>query len=249
MSEANLIFSSDTTPENISISGDYLTVEAHANPEVEGIRVYSESEDITVMENAGQVLIESATRSGQAPVTINFFGISVGSSARKNRVRIETGEGVNAEITTDAGRITCTGTWKNVRARTDAGSVRIDRAVDVDVNADAGAVTIGTVLTARIKVDAGNLQIDSLGGDATLEADAGNIRVGAARRGTLRARTDAGSIQVGIPFGTAVNANCKTELGQVRSELPPSQHDDAPERFLNLDARTSLGSIKIMRAQ
>ncbi|MEV4250349.1 hypothetical protein AB0J63_43970 [Streptosporangium canum] len=102
-------------------------------------------------------------------------------------------------------------------------------------------------LPGRIAVaGAGNVTVDRAADALRVTVEQGVVKVGAIGRGRADLDVGAGTINVGIPDGTAALLDAKTTLGRVRDTL-----DDNPEESggntVELHAHVARGDIQLHR--
>ncbi|GIF62617.1 hypothetical protein Ais01nite_06520 [Asanoa ishikariensis] len=160
--------------------------------------------------------------------------------AETGRLRVNTGAGditvahVNgdAEVTTGTGRLHIgavdgTATVKNSSGETWVGEV-------------GGAL--------RANSANGDIAVDRARGGAALKTANGSLRVLEAVRGRVSLETAAGSLEVGIPTGTAAWLDLDVKNGAVRNTLGGSSGPVEGDETVEVRARTYFGDIMIHRA-
>jgi hypothetical protein len=85
-------------------------------------------------------------------------------------------------------------------------------------------------------------------GDLTLRNTYGTVRVGEMVNGTCTVTTSYGSVDVGIPPGTAAYLDLRSDHGRVRSELDRATEPRPDAEQATVRARTSYGDITIRRS-
>jgi DUF4097 and DUF4098 domain-containing protein YvlB len=156
----------------------------------------------------------------------------------------------------------------SLRLRTGAGHIGIDRVTgDADVSTGTGRVQIGKVEGAVVLKNSsgdtwigdiggmlranganGDIAVDRAAGGATLKTANGSLRVLEAVRGQVSLETAAGSIEVGIPTGTAAWLDLDVKNGAVRNTLDGSSGPAERDETVEVRARTYFGDILIHRA-
>lgn len=132
---------------------------------------------------------------------------------------------------------------------TGAGSVRVDEVhADTVIKNSYGESRIGTT-TAQLNVNGahGKIVVDRSSGRTTLKSAHSNIRVKSAQTGEVQAQTSSGSIDIGIPDGTAAWLDVASEHGKIRNRL---QHASGPaehERTVEVRATTRYGNVTVRR--
>jgi hypothetical protein len=148
------------------------------------------------------------------------------------------------------------------------GDVTVGRATgDAHLSTATGELQVGTVDgTASLKSSYGAITVTDARGDLRARSAAGDVRlgraagdvdarsaygaitVGGAGGGRLDLATAAGSIEVGVPEGTAAWLDVQTDYGEVRNELQAGDAPAAGDGRLEVRARTGVGDITIRRA-
>lgn len=130
-----------------------------------------------------------------------------------------------------------------------AGSVRIDEfAGDGTVRASNGAVTVGDV-TGSLDVTGAHAEIavDRVRGVLTAKSAHAGIRAGCVVSGQVSLTTSYGSIEVGVPEGTAAFLDVSSEHGTVRNQLTPAEAPVEDEATAEILATTGYGDIIVRR--
>ncbi|MEV4534212.1 DUF4097 family beta strand repeat-containing protein [Asanoa sp. NPDC049518] len=155
-----------------------------------------------------------------------------------------------------------------LRLDTGAGDITVARvAGDADVTTGTGRLHIGAVEgTATVKNSSGetwvgevggalranaangDIAVDRARGGAALKTANGSLRVLEAVRGRVSLETAAGSLEVGIPTGTAAWLDLDVKNGAVRNTLDGSAGPAEGEETVEVRARTYFGDIVIHRA-
>jgi hypothetical protein len=142
------------------------------------------------------------------------------------------------------GRVTGTTT-----VRASAGSVRITE-LDGDgtVRAANGTTTVGSV-TGSLEVAGahGEIVVGRLRGTLTAKAAYGGIRVDRVESGAVTLTTSYGSIEVGLPEGTAGWLDVTSAHGTVRNQLRPTEGPVDDEATAEIHASTGYGDIIVRR--
>ncbi|MDG4825828.1 DUF4097 family beta strand repeat-containing protein [Asanoa sp. WMMD1127] len=155
-----------------------------------------------------------------------------------------------------------------LRLETGAGDITVDRAAgDAEVTTGTGRVHVGKVEGASVVKNSsgetwigeavgtlranganGSIDVDRVTGGATLKTANGSLRVREAVRGQVTLDTAAGSIEVGIPTGTAAWLDLDVKNGAVRNNLAGTTGPDETDEKVEIRARTYFGDISIQRA-
>ena len=165
-----------------------------------------------------------------------------------SRLRVTVPEGACLNARIDAGSINAEHPWDQVQVHASAGSIRLGDCKSAQVHADAGSIVIGALHDGSARARAGSVRIRSTTGTVSAHTEAGSIKVIEAYEGFLDLSSQLGTVSVGVPEGTAVLADCRSEFGQATTDLPRQDHPEALERRLELRARAQMGTVRVRRA-
>ena len=157
-------------------------------------------------------------------------------------------EGARLDARIDAGSINAEHPWDQVQVQASAGSIRLGDCKSAQVHADAGSIVIGALHDGSVRARAGSVRIRSTTGTVSAYTEAGSVKVIEAYEGFLDLSSQLGTVSVGVPQGTAVLADCRSEFGQATTDLPRQDHPEALERRLELRARAQMGTVRVRRA-
>lgn len=136
-----------------------------------------------------------------------------------------------------------------IAVKANAGSVRIDElAADGAIRASNGPTTVGSV-TGSLDVVGANAEIavGSVRGALTVRSANAGIRVDRVESGSVALTTSYGSIEVGVPEGTAAWLDVTSQHGNVRNQLHPTQGPVDDEATAEIRASTGYGDIVVRR--
>jgi DUF4097 and DUF4098 domain-containing protein YvlB len=155
---------------------------------------------------------------------------AVALASSTGNINLERATG-DAELTTASGEI---------RAGDIDGTVEIKNSNgDTHLGKVAGGV--------RVKAANGDISIDYVHGPVNVKTASGDIRIGEVGTGSVTAQTGYGSVEIGVPDGTAAWLDLNTGYGQLRNTLeaggPPGPEDPRVE----IHARSGYGDITIRR--
>ena len=137
----------------------------------------------------------------------------------------------HAEITSGSG---------DIRVRElDGGAVIKNSNGDAWVGSAAGDL--------RLHAANGNLAVDRAEATLVAKSSNGDVRLGEAAGSSVTLETKLGSVEVGIPEGTAAWLDVKSTAGRVRNGLDSSGAPDPSAPIVEVRARTSIGDIVIRR--
>ncbi|WP_425955860.1 DUF4097 family beta strand repeat-containing protein [Xylanimonas sp. McL0601] len=135
--------------------------------------------------------------------------------------------------------------------RAAAGSVRVREVVgDAVVKSSNGDTTIGSV-TGSLTVSGahGEIIIGRVRGTVNAKASSGGIRVDSIDAGSLTLATSYGSVEVGVPEGTAAWLDASSKYGNVRNLLEPSDAPVDEGNAVEVHATTSYGDVIVRRPE
>lgn len=135
-----------------------------------------------------------------------------------------------------------------LNVRSSSGSVRVDEVADGTIRASNGTITVGSV-TGELTVTGsnGDVVVDRVCGELAVRSAHGGIRLGGVERGIARVATSYGSIEAGVPEGTAAYLDVSSGHGTVRNELSPADGPSDDEATAEIHATTGYGEIIIRR--
>ncbi|MBO0610309.1 DUF4097 family beta strand repeat-containing protein [Myceligenerans salitolerans] len=148
-----------------------------------------------------------------------------------------------------AGNLVVGRTGGTANVKVSAGSARIEEFTgDGSLRATNGTVTIGDV-TGSLDVTGAHAEIavSRVRGSLTAKSAHSGIRVNNVVSGSVSLTTSYGSIEVGVPEGTAAFLDVASEHGAVRNQLTPAAAPVEGEGTAEVHARTGYGEIIIRR--
>ncbi|MBE7701053.1 DUF4097 family beta strand repeat protein [Oerskovia sp. Sa1BUA8] len=153
------------------------------------------------------------------------------------------------DIKVSAGSLTVGRAAGPTSAVVSAGGLRI-REVDGDavVKVPNGTTEIGRTST-RLQVNGahGEISIGRSLGETVVRCAHGNIRVEQAASGSLTLASSYGSIEVGVPEGTAAWLDAGSQHGEVRNLLEDVAGPDESDLTVEVRASTSYGDVVVRR--
>lgn len=132
-----------------------------------------------------------------------------------------------------------------------AGSVRVrEVAGDASVRCTNGTTTIGRV-TGSLEVTGahGEVVVDRVAGTLRARAASGGIRVDHVESGSVDLSTSYGTVEVGVPEGTAAWLDVSSQYGGVRNLLQSAGGPVEDERTAEVRARTGYGDVVVRRPE
>jgi DUF4097 and DUF4098 domain-containing protein YvlB len=182
-------------------------------------------------------------------------------------VVIEVPEGSRVTATTGYAEVDVAGVVARCVVQSTGGDIRVEEATSAQLETKYGSATVdrlsdggsvesthGTVRmrqaagTTLLSGSSGDVVLGRATGDLTLRNTYGTVRVGEMVNGTCTVTTSYGSVDVGIPPGTAAYLDLRSDHGQVRSELGAAAEPAPTLERASVHARTSYGDITIRRA-
>jgi DUF4097 and DUF4098 domain-containing protein YvlB len=182
-------------------------------------------------------------------------------------VVVEVPEGSRVTVTSGYAEVDVAGPVGRCVVQSTGGDIRVEDATSVQLETKYGSVTVdrlsdggsvesthGTVRvrqtagTTLLRGSSGDVALDRAAGDLTLNNTYGAVKVGELVTGTCTATTSYGSVEVGIPTGTAAYLDLRSDHGRVRSELDRATEPRPDAEQATVRARTSYGDITIRRS-
>ncbi|WP_449386254.1 DUF4097 family beta strand repeat-containing protein [Cellulomonas soli] len=153
------------------------------------------------------------------------------------------------DLTVSAGSVVIGRVSGSLRVKVGAGSVRVaEVAGDGTIRAANGTTTIGAV-TGTLDVAGAHAEIavGSVRGALTAKAAHAAITVTAVESGSVQLATSYGSIEVGVPEGTAAWLDVASEHGAVRNQLTPTTGPVENEATAEIRASSGYGDVIVRR--
>ena len=116
------------------------------------------------------------------------------------------------------------------------------------VRASNGTTTVGSV-TGNLVVNGAHadIAVGRVRGSLTARCAHGGIRVGNLESGDATLATSYGSIEVGVPEGTAAYLDVASQHGAVRNQLTPTDGPVDGELTAEVHAKTGFGDVVVRR--
>lgn len=136
-----------------------------------------------------------------------------------------------------------------LEVRSGSGSVRIEEAAGSGtVRASNGTTTVGSVTGSLVVNGAhADIAVGRVRGSLTARCAHGGIRVGNLESGDATLATSYGSIEVGVPEGTAAYLDVASQHGAVRNQLTPTDGPVDGELTAEVHAKTGFGDVVVRR--
>lgn len=182
-------------------------------------------------------------------------------------VQVEVPDGSRVTVTTGYAEVEVAGPVGACAVRSTGGDIRVEEAASVQLETRYGSIAVGRLAsdgrvesthgTVRVGLAAGattvtassgDIVLDRATGDLTVRNTYGTVEIGEVGRGTCAVTTSYGSVDVGIPTGTAAYLDLQSDHGQVRSELDRSSEPGTGVERASVRVRSSYGSITIRRS-
>ncbi|MCB7135546.1 DUF4097 family beta strand repeat-containing protein [Cellulosimicrobium marinum] len=153
------------------------------------------------------------------------------------------------ELKASAGSVTVGRVRHRVDLTASAGSVRVGEvAGEGSVKATNGMTFVGLV-SGSLDVHGanGDIAVDRVHGVLAVKSAHAGIRVGSLDAGTATLATSYGSIEVGVPEGTAAFLDVASQHGTVRNHLTPTEGPVDQESTAEIHATTGYGDVVVRR--
>ena len=153
------------------------------------------------------------------------------------------------DLKVSAGSVVVGRTTGVTSVRASAGYVRLaELAGEGTIRASNGTITVGSV-TGSLEVIGAHAEITVARVQGTLTARSAHagIRVDRVESGRVALTTSYGSIEVGVPEGTAAYLEVASEHGAVRNQLQPTEGPVDGEATAEIHARTGYGDVIVRR--
>jgi len=202
------------------------------------------SVEVTVELPAGSSLratagrgIRGTGRLGEARLFAASGDIDVESAA--------TLEAATADGDITVGRVEGAATVQTAR-----GAIRVGHVADgAAIRTAHGAINVGSAGgDVRLTTAHGAINVEKALAGLIVRAASGDLRIGAAVSGRLDLVAGGGSVDVGIPEGTAARLDAHSRHGQVRTELSAAPGPAAADETVELRVRTHRGDILVRRS-
>ena len=132
-----------------------------------------------------------------------------------------------------------------------AGSVRVrEVAGDATIRSANGHTTV-SVVTGSLTVSGahGDIIVGRVAGSLVAKASYGNVRVENVESGSVRLTTSYGSVEVGVPEGTAALLDLQSKSGAIRNRLQPAAGPVGDESTAEIHASTGYGDVIVRRPE
>ncbi|SDR92016.1 Putative adhesin [Paraoerskovia marina] len=169
------------------------------------------------------------------------ISLSAGDARIDEAARVSVKAAAGAVV---VGRIT-----ESLSVRASAGSVRVAELTgDGSVRTSAGTTHVGSVDgSLAVTGSHGDITVGTLRGTVTAKAASSGIRVERIESGITHLTTSYGSIEVGVPEGTAAWLDVGAQHGTVRNQLDAAQGPVEGDRTAEVHASTGYGDVVVRR--
>lgn len=153
------------------------------------------------------------------------------------------------DLKVSAGSVAARRVTGTLDVKASAGSVRVDEvAGDGTIRATNGTTTVGSV-TGVLAVHGAHadVAVSRVRGTLTVKSAHAGIRVDTLESGSATLTSSYGSIEVGVPHGTAAYLDVASEHGTVRNELTPTEGPVDDEATAEIHASTGYGNVVVRR--
>jgi DUF4097 and DUF4098 domain-containing protein YvlB len=174
------------------------------------------------------------------------FG-SVDMTVSAGNLRVDEVERLDVKVT--AGSVVARRVAGTADVKVTAGSVRIDEvAGDATIRATNGTTTVGEGPGALpVQGAPGDVAVSRVRGALTVKSAHAGIRVNDLVSGSATLATSFGSIEVGVPEGTAAYLDLSSENGAVHNQLTPTEGPVDDEATAEIHASSGYGDIVVRR--
>jgi hypothetical protein len=153
------------------------------------------------------------------------------------------------DLKVGAGSVAVGRVTEGIALKVSAGSVRLTELVgEGSVRASNGTTTVGTVVGSLDVAGAhSDIVVSRVRGSLTAKASYAAVRVDRLDSGSVDLTTSYGSIEVGVPEGTAAWLDVASEHGTVRNQLRPTEGPVDEDATAEIHASTGYGDIIVRR--
>ncbi|HEX8496050.1 MAG TPA: DUF4097 family beta strand repeat-containing protein [Actinomycetales bacterium] len=238
-----------TKPGDVRAADDVRVERAHDAVTITGPRAWKQyvpfaggSITVTVELPAGSHLRGSAgTLFAEGPLGTVEVSVTAGDA------RIDDASRLNLRCAAGSvvlGRISGT-----TSVRVSAGSVRVaEIAGEGTIRSSAGSITVARLDgSLDASVTHGDLAVGTLRGTLHAKAASGGLRVDRLESGEVTLATSYGSIDVGVPEGTAAWLDVSSQHGSVRNQLRPTGGPVDGDDTARIHASTGYGDVVVRR--
>ncbi|MFD6178925.1 MULTISPECIES: DUF4097 family beta strand repeat-containing protein [unclassified Isoptericola] len=153
------------------------------------------------------------------------------------------------DVKVSAGSVTAGRVTGSLDVKVSAGSVFVDEiSGDGAIRATNGTTTVGSVTgTLQVLGAHGDIAVSRVRGTLTAKSAHAGIRVNNLETGAVTLTTSYGSIEVGVPEGTAAFLDLASDSGSVRNQLTPTEGPVEDEATAEIHASTGYGDVVVRR--
>lgn len=226
--------------------------------------------EVTAIDDDARDLVEETMvrlDGRQLTVELPDRRIRLGLRRRRIAVRVTVPTRSSLRCRTASATLQAGGRYAAAEVHTASGTVDLDQVDgDVEVHCASGDVRIGSGRAVTVHTASGKVAVDHAGGDVDVHCASGQVRIGVAEAsvrvrtasgditvveasaGTVAINVASGDVRVGVRAGVTAKLDLRSVSGRVRSELPVD--DAAPESGapLEIQTKTTSGSILVVPA-
>ncbi|MCK9794416.1 DUF4097 domain-containing protein [Isoptericola sp. 4D.3] len=172
---------------------------------------------------------------------------SVDMTLSAGNARVDDVERLDLKVS--AGSVTAGRVTGSLDVKVSAGSVFVDEVSgNGTIRASNGTTTLGS-LTGTVEVLGahGDIAVSRVRGTLTAKSAHATIRVNNLETGVATLTSSFGSIEVGVPEGTAAYLDVASENGSVRNLLTPTEGPVDDEATAEIHASTGFGDVVVRR--
>lgn len=198
--------------------------------------------DITVeLPQGSSVSGKAGSLYAEGPLAAVDMTLSAGNARVDDVVRLD--------VKVSAGSVTAGRITGSFDVKASAGSVFVDEVSgDGTIRASNGTTTVGAVTgTLQVLGAHGDIAVSRVRGTLTAKSAHAGIRVNTLESGAVTLTTSFGSIEVGVPEGTAAYLDLSSESGTVRNQLTPTEGPVEDEATAEIHASTGFGDVVVRR--
>jgi len=222
--------------------GDAITISYPSSWKQYVLPFASGTADVTVELPAGSAL-RGKTGSVHAEGVLGAVDLTL--SAGEARL----GDVDRLDLKVSAGSVVVGRVGGTADVKVSAGSVRVGEiAGEGTIRATNGTTTVGSVTgTLEVHGANGDIAVGRVRGTVTAKSAHAGLRVETLESGSATLTTSFGSIEVGVPEGTAAYLDVASQHGAVRNQLTPTEGPVADEATAEIHASTGYGDVVVRR--
>jgi hypothetical protein len=199
---------------------------------------------VTIELPAGSALtgkVSAGSLETEGPLGAIDVGVSAGDA------RIDAADRLDLRVSAGSAVVGRAGGPTSIKAS--AGNVRVrELAGEATIRCANGSTTVGAV-TGSLTVSGahGGVVVARVRGALVAKASSGSLRVEAVESGSVELTTSYGSVEVGIPEGTAALLDVSSDHGTIRNQLTLATGPLDEAATAQIHARTGYGDVLVRR--